>query len=67
MPEQGHLIMASCMGLLIITAIVLRALLSRENERRDNNMTKGLTLIQFMSEGYLNKLGEMHPNYRYTL
>lgn len=59
--------MASSIGLLIITAIALRALLVRENKRRDNNMTKGLTLIQFMSEGYLNNLGEMHPNYRYTL
>jgi len=59
--------MATCLALLILTAVALRTLLARENKRRDDSLTKGLTLIQFMSEGYLNNLGEKHPNYRYTL
>ncbi|KAG0053705.1 hypothetical protein BGZ83_000589 [Gryganskiella cystojenkinii] len=64
--QRGHLIMAGSIVLLILTAILLRFILARENKRRDDNHTKGLTLTQFISEAYLN-LGEMHPNFRYTL
>ncbi|KAF9166241.1 hypothetical protein DFQ26_008382 [Actinomortierella ambigua] len=39
----------------------------RENKRRDSNQTKGLALMQFMSEGHLNTLGDKHPKFRYTL
>ncbi|KAF9941688.1 hypothetical protein BGZ67_004262 [Mortierella alpina] len=67
MAEKGHLVMASSILLLILTAIAFRFILARENRRRDDNLTKGLTLIQFMSEGHLNDLGDMHPNFRYTL
>ncbi|KAF9143058.1 hypothetical protein BG015_000566 [Linnemannia schmuckeri] len=65
--QQGHIVMAISICCFILNAFVLRTILSRENHRRDNNQTKGLRLIQFMSEGHLNDLGDMHPNFRYTL
>ncbi|KAF9960689.1 hypothetical protein BGZ72_006259 [Mortierella alpina] len=65
--QKGHIVMACSIFLLILTAITFRSLLARENRRRDDNLTKGLTLVQFMSEGHLNDLGDMHPNFRYTL
>ncbi|KAG0263924.1 hypothetical protein BGZ95_003690 [Linnemannia exigua] len=65
--QRGHIVMAISICCFILNAFVLRTMLSRENHRRDNNKTKGLRLIQFMSEGHLNDLGDMHPNFRYTL
>ncbi|KAH7044780.1 major facilitator superfamily domain-containing protein [Linnemannia elongata] len=65
--QRGHIVMAISICCFILNALVLRTMLSRENHRRDNNQTKGLRLLQFMSEGHLNDLGDMHPNFRYTL
>ncbi|KAF9108280.1 hypothetical protein BGX29_002010 [Mortierella sp. GBA35] len=65
--NRGHSIMAISICCVILTAVLLRTILSRENHRRENNQTKGLRLIQFMSEAHLNDLGDMHPNFRYTL
>ncbi|KAF9575049.1 hypothetical protein EC968_004546 [Mortierella alpina] len=65
--QKANMVMASSILLLILTAIAFRSILARENRRRDDNLTKGLTLIQFMSEGHLNDLGDRHPNFRYTL
>ncbi|KAF9912152.1 hypothetical protein EC991_000562 [Linnemannia zychae] len=64
--ERGHIVMAISICGFILNSLILRTILLRENHRRDNN-TKGLRLIQFMSEGHLNDLGDMHPNFRYTL
>ncbi|KAF9931479.1 hypothetical protein FBU30_010095 [Linnemannia zychae] len=64
---RGHMVMVVSMCLLVLNSLILRIILSRENRRRDNNQTKGLRLIQFLSEGHLNDLGDMHPNFRYTL
>ncbi|KAG0375695.1 hypothetical protein BGX24_008768 [Mortierella sp. AD032] len=65
--QRGHIVMVISICCFILNALILRTMLSRENHRRDNNKTKGLRLIQFMSEGHLNDLGDMHPNFRYTL
>lgn len=65
--ERGHIVMTISICCFILNSLVLRTILSRENHRRDNNQTKGLRLTQFMSEGHLNDLGDMHPNFRYTL
>ncbi|KAF9550249.1 hypothetical protein EC957_001156 [Mortierella hygrophila] len=65
--QRGHIVMAISICCFILNSLILRTMLSRENHRRDNNQTKGIRLIQFMSEGHLNDLGDMHPNFRYTL
>ncbi|KAF9348085.1 hypothetical protein BGX26_000472 [Mortierella sp. AD094] len=64
--QHGHLIMACSMVLMVLTVTLLRATLARENRRRDKNLSKGLTLIQFMSDGQFSEVGD-HPNFRYTL
>ncbi|KAF8969302.1 hypothetical protein BGZ46_010691 [Entomortierella lignicola] len=64
--QHGHLIMACSILLLVLTATLLRTLLVRENRCRDRNVSKGLTLIQFMSDGQFSEVGD-HPNFRYTI
>ncbi|KAF9141075.1 hypothetical protein BGX30_005505 [Mortierella sp. GBA39] len=65
--QRGHIVMAISICCFILNSLVLRTMLSRKNHRRDDNQTKGIRLTQFMSEGHLNDLGDMHPNFRYTL
>ncbi|KAG0264003.1 hypothetical protein BG011_007563 [Mortierella polycephala] len=62
--QQGHLVMACSVALLITTAAVFRIILARENGRREKNLKRGL---QIMTEEHLNDFGDMHPNFRYTL
>lgn len=64
--ERGHLMMAGSILLLMLSATLLRALFVRENRRRDKGLSKGLTLIQFKSDGQFSEIGD-HPNFRYTL
>ncbi|KAI8358774.1 major facilitator superfamily domain-containing protein [Mortierella sp. GBAus27b] len=64
--QHGHLMMAGCMLFLILGAIMLRTLFLRENRRRDKGLSKGLTLVQFKSDGQFSEIGD-HPNFRFTI
>ncbi|KAF9206406.1 hypothetical protein BGZ59_011682 [Podila verticillata] len=61
--QYGHLVMASSMALLIISAAIIRKILSKDNKRKERDLRDGTLGSAYIGSHNL----ERAPNFRYIL